>query len=227
MSVNLLPLFPLHTVLFPRMPLRLHAFEERYKQMISRCLEEGRPFGVVLIREGGEVGPPPTPESVGTMARIVAVEALLEGRMNLLTEGVDRFRLLDYATGVEPYLVGVTEPVRDIPQDAKESRRIVEEIGGLFRTYFGALTEHAGVEMPEYDLPADPEEFSFVIAAVLQVDPPQRQRFLEMTDTLNRLREERDLLRDEIALVRRLEKRTSHRAEKVNAAETKPYFSPN
>ena len=51
-----LPLFPLNTVLFPGMVLPLHIFEERYKLMIGRCMEGSRPFGVVAIREGGEVG---------------------------------------------------------------------------------------------------------------------------------------------------------------------------
>ena len=52
----LLPLFPLNTVLFPGMVMPLHIFEQRYRTMIGRCIEEQSPFGVVLIREGVEVG---------------------------------------------------------------------------------------------------------------------------------------------------------------------------
>src|SRR5256885_4086280 len=106
MASEPLPLFPLETVLFPRMPLRLNVFEERYRIMIGRCLEEKRPFGVVLIRDGSEVGPGAVPEMVGTLARILAVRRLPGGKMNLLAEGTRRFRLLDYATDAEPYLVG-------------------------------------------------------------------------------------------------------------------------
>jgi Lon protease-like protein len=68
-----LPIFPLNVVLFPGMPLPLHIFEERYKSMINRCIQAGHAFGVVLIREGQEVGPPARPHDVGTTA-VIAVE---------------------------------------------------------------------------------------------------------------------------------------------------------
>src|SRR5438067_10321725 len=78
-----LPLFPLNVVLFPRMPLPLRIFEDRYKEMIRRCLDNDQPFGVLLIRDGQEVGPPAIPEEVGTLARIRVVEQLDEGNLNL------------------------------------------------------------------------------------------------------------------------------------------------
>ena len=64
------PLFPLSTVLFPGGPLPLRIFEARYVDMISRCMKDDSPFGVVLIREGDEVGPAKT-HDIGTLARIV------------------------------------------------------------------------------------------------------------------------------------------------------------
>ncbi|HEV1997046.1 MAG TPA: LON peptidase substrate-binding domain-containing protein, partial [Candidatus Dormibacteraeota bacterium] len=71
-----LPLFLLRTVLFPHMPLSLHVFEERYKQMLEDCLQSGKTFGVVAIKQGEEVGGEATPCQVGTLARIVSVEKL-------------------------------------------------------------------------------------------------------------------------------------------------------
>ena len=67
-----LPLFPLRTVLFPggRLPLRI--FEQRYLTMAKDCLRDGSPFGVCLIREGGEVGAPAVPYDTGCLARIAA-----------------------------------------------------------------------------------------------------------------------------------------------------------
>ena len=65
-----LPLFPLNTVLFPKMPITLHIFEERYKQMIQHCLSEQIPFGVVLIKQGVEVNGSAEPYLVGCTARI-------------------------------------------------------------------------------------------------------------------------------------------------------------
>ena len=95
MDAELLALFPLNTVLFPGMPLPLHIFEERYKIMIGRCIDEDRPFGVVLIQSGTEVGNPAVPHVVGTTALIAAVKRLEDGRMNLIAVGQERFRSLE------------------------------------------------------------------------------------------------------------------------------------
>ena len=82
MPTQWLPLFPLNAVLFPHMALPLHIFEPRYRQMIGDCLEEGHSFGVVAIREGTETGPA-TPYEVGTLAKIVRIDRLDEGRGGL------------------------------------------------------------------------------------------------------------------------------------------------
>ena len=76
----LLPLFPLNLVLFPGMPLPLHILEERYRAMIGECRDTEQPFGVVLIKEGLEVGGPADPFMTGTSARIVRVEDMDDGR---------------------------------------------------------------------------------------------------------------------------------------------------
>ena len=83
-----LPLFPLHTVLFPGMPLALHVFEPRYLQMVGECMRTRQPFGVVLIREGQEVGDP-TAElfPVGCTAEIAQLQPLEDGRLQLLVIG--------------------------------------------------------------------------------------------------------------------------------------------
>jgi uncharacterized protein len=88
-----LPLFSLNVVLFPHMPLPLHIFEPRYRQMLADCLEEGHSFGVVAIREGSETGAS-TPYDVGTLAKIVRIDRLDDGRMNLLVMGASRFEIM-------------------------------------------------------------------------------------------------------------------------------------
>ena len=90
-----LPLFPLNVVLFPGMRMPLHIFEERYKTMIGQCVEREQPFGVVLIKEGKEVGDPAEPFRTGTSARITRVARLEEGRMNIVTHGERRFELVE------------------------------------------------------------------------------------------------------------------------------------
>src|ERR1700737_2161793 len=86
-----LPLFLLRSVLFPHMPMSLHVFEDRYQEMMRDCLGAGSSFGVVAIREGKEVGGDAVPCAVGTLARIVHVERLSDGRMNLLITGASGF----------------------------------------------------------------------------------------------------------------------------------------
>ncbi|HJS38237.1 MAG TPA: LON peptidase substrate-binding domain-containing protein, partial [Burkholderiales bacterium] len=88
-----LPLFPLRTVLFPggRLPLRL--FEQRYLTMAKDCLRDESPFGVCLIREGGEVGAPAVPYEVGCLARITAWDMPQLGVLQVLALGTRRFRI--------------------------------------------------------------------------------------------------------------------------------------
>ena len=111
-----LPLFPLNLVLFPGMPLPLHIFEERYKAMIGQCLDTEQPFGVLLIKEGLEVGEPADPFMIGTSARIVRVEQLDDGRMNMLTQGERRFQVMEITQKV-PHLVGQIQYLDEEPGD--------------------------------------------------------------------------------------------------------------
>jgi len=82
------------------MELPLHIFEERYKDMIGECLEQDVPFGVVLIKEGLEVGAPADPERIGTSTRILRSEILDQGRMNIVTKGERRFEIEVYKSGI-------------------------------------------------------------------------------------------------------------------------------
>src|SRR5919198_4841137 len=123
MAERELPLFPLNVVLFPGMRLPLHIFEERYKLMIGTCMVTDETFGVALIKSGQEVGGPAAVHPVGTTARIIQVERLPEGRMNLVAVGVERFRLVERLTD-EPYARGrvelLGEPIEEVPDGLRE-----------------------------------------------------------------------------------------------------------
>ena len=102
-----IPLFPLRSVLCPGVALPLHIFEERYRLMVNRCIERGEPFGVVLLREGSDVGPMRGQvASVGTTAAIRRAGTYPDGRLDILTVGEQRFRLEGVDNVSEPYLVG-------------------------------------------------------------------------------------------------------------------------
>jgi Lon protease-like protein len=195
--MHILPLFPLNTVLFPTMPLNLYIFEDRYKQMISRCLAEDLPFGVLLIREGVEVGGPAVPVEMGSTARITSVDKLREGRMNLAATGQKRFRLLEI-TQTKPYLLGRVEFV---PQqlEGRDSLQIAAaSLRRLFAEYLNAAATLAqDVQVPE--LPAGAVELAYTIAAALPVDNQVKQSLLETPFLEQLLLAESGLLHKEIS----------------------------
>lgn len=192
-----LPLFPLQTVLFPGMALPLHIFEERYRLMIGRCLERNEPFGVVLIREGVEVGGPAVPFDIGTTARIVHTQRLEDGRMNLLTVGVRRFRA-GPLTQVEPYLVAEIELLDDADADAEGVRETAQQVAALFAEYYRMSLALSDQWVSEVALPTRPGAVADYVAGRLDVDNAVKQEILETLSVARRLEMELDLLVDAI-----------------------------
>lgn len=189
-----LPLFPLHQVLFPSFHIHLHIFEERYKAMISACVDRGDPFGVVLIREGEEIGDPAIPCDVGCMARIIAVKILDEGRMHILASCEDRFRILDTMEADLPYLIGRVEKIEDYDASDSDLIPLTNEVGRIFQQYIALLAECVNEPIPDLELPADPTQLSHCVAFAAQISNTAKQRLLEMTSTKQRLLEEQALL---------------------------------
>ena len=198
---RVLPLFPLEqTVLFPGMSLPLRIFEERYKVMIGACQVTDQLFGVVLIRNGREVGDPAEPERVGCTARMVRVDRIPDGQMHIMTIGERRFRLVGEARVMpEGYLAGDVELLGE-PQSAAVESALVASVTQEFTRYQKAILGLTGradpVSAPE--LPADPVRLSYRIAATLFVDPRERQRLLETDDVASRLQQELALLKREM-----------------------------
>jgi Lon protease-like protein len=196
---RLLPLFPLEqVVLFPGMPLPLRIFEERYKVMIGACQVTDQLFGVLLIRHGREVGLPAEPERVGCTARMVHIDRLPDGQMNILSVGGRRFRLLGPARVMtEGYLVGTIRLLDDDPAP-RVSPELVSGVCDEFATYCRALLRMAGsTDKGPPDLPADPLELSYRVASMLHVHPRERQQLLEMDDVAARLHQELRMLKRE------------------------------
>ena len=180
----ILPLFPLNVVLFPGMPLPLHIFEERYKKMIGDCLDTQTPFGVVLIREGPEVGDGAVPFRIGTSARIVEVERLEDGRMNLLTQGERRFQVVEI-TQQMPHLVGQVEFMEEPPGDT--SPVMLAEFGKEYSTYMGHLAALTGGWSARAEPPQDPVALSYGAAGSLDLPNDVRQSLLEAPTASQRL----------------------------------------
>ncbi|MCC7162229.1 MAG: LON peptidase substrate-binding domain-containing protein [Anaerolineae bacterium] len=193
-----LPLFPLKTVLFPRMPLPLKIFEPRYQEMMTRCIRDRIGFGVLLIVDGDEVGDSPETVTIGTVARIVSVDEQDDGQMHILTMGVVRFRLLK-THNHHPYLSGDIQAWHDEMGDPKALGKLTKEAHKAYINYVADLSEL----MDEDDRPGqivapmDPQVLSYTIAANLQIQSEDKQRLLEIETVEERLAVELKLLEAE------------------------------
>ncbi len=197
-----LPLFPLNTVLFPGMPLPLHVFEERYKEMVQVCLDEKRPFGVVLIRSGvAEGGPLADPYDVGCVAEIIEVQKLEDGRSLIMVVGRERFRILslDYN---QSYLVGKVET---LPFQAEPQEQI-EHLSNLLTPwlfeYLQFLAELGQVEFDMSQVPSDYEEFVYLASAAIQLPQEEKQAILENEKASSILRALITVYQEEVSLLR-------------------------
>ena len=192
-----LPLFPLNSVLFPGAALPLHIFEERYKLMIGRCLQSGSPFGVLLIRSGSEVGEATEPFEVGTTARIVRVQPLDEGRMNLVCLGERRFRLLRKLRET-PYLVGEVEPLDSTDIEGEDVGELAETVAALFAEYYRIYLAVSNQWARQIGMPGGAAELADFVASRLAVSLWTKQRLLEQLSVRQRLDMELETLSDAI-----------------------------
>lgn len=222
--VSQIPLFPLDLVLFPQMLVPLHIFEERYKVMINRCVRESMPFGVVLVTGVDEATGNVTTSSIGCSARIARVERLPDGRMNIEVVGESRFRLLD-AFEVQPYRTGLIEPIHDQPADAAAMAPLTEEVRDLLHDFLLLHLERLGQRVSGFELPEEPEQLSFTAACVLPLENPQKQEFLEGTDTESRLRAAREVLHQEVDRMRQAPEAPAETAETVWIPVTSERFT--
>jgi len=204
---ELLPLFPLGTVLYPGLLLPLNVFEERYRQLVRDLLDQPEPrkFGVIAIREGRETGADGVSAlyEVGCVAAVREVTELPDGRYELITVGTERFKLgaLDHS---KPYLVGTIELLEEPVGDETEIKFAVASVQRGFRAYLEVLASRGSATISVPELPDEPVLLSYLVAASVIIDLPERQRLLAQPDALQRLRAERALLAKETAIFRSL-----------------------
>lgn len=193
-----IPLFPLQVVLFPGGVLPLHIFEPRYREMIQYCLDNDSEFGVVLMNGGEETGEPVKSYRVGTATRILDVQHLPDGRMNLITAGEYRFEILDVQDEL-PYLVAQVRPLDD--EFALEVEPAVEalalEIAALYKTYEQLSSRLIFAWQATEDSPEHPLELAYQIGTRLRVSLEERQSLLETVRLEELLAREIAILKDE------------------------------
>jgi Lon protease-like protein len=210
-----MPLFPLRTVLFPGMPLPLRIFEERYKTMVAELLQSGGEFGVLLIREGREVGGGARPYDYGTLARIEECQELQGGRYALEAVGTRRFKLLRMLPP-RPYPYGEVKIIDDMqPAQTPQLAYAVETVRTTFPLYFRLAMSLTDQWAQPMKMPLRAHELVNFIAPWLQVDEEVKQRLIEPESALDRLTQLAETLDD--LLMRTREEVEEHRRRKFGA----------
>ncbi len=167
-----LGLFPLGIVLLPSEQIPLHIFEDRYQELIGECLDLEQEFGLVFADDEGL-------REVGTRALVTEVlDRFDDGRLNIVVEGGDRFRLLQLTEG-RSFQTGLVEPVEDEadaadPEDADHALKL-----------FHRLVELTGAEVEEPSLAA--EQLSFELAGRFEFAPELKQKLLQLTSERQRM----------------------------------------
>ena len=186
-----LPLFPLHTVLFPEATLALQIFEPRYREMICRCLAHDEPFGVCLILEGEEIGGHAIPRRIGSEAAIIASERSQDGRYDIVAEGRRRFEIIGLDKS-RAYLRADVEFLDDPP--GAESEILAEAVAHLAEGVIQSLEARGHAIVDETWKSLDPRSLSYRVADALPGADEVRQELLEIRDVGSRLRREAELL---------------------------------
>ena len=187
-EISELPILPLSTVLFPGAILPLHIFEERYKAMMRHAIDNGGMFGL-SYRSDAQVGrdTPPAAGSVGCIARINAVMPLEQGRMNILSTGLVRYRVASIYQS-EPFLLAKIESFADDLEPGADLMQMVEDSRAMADEFLEAAQSLDEPGIPSIqELPDDPEAFSLLIAGLLPIDNDAKQTLLELTSTRVRL----------------------------------------
>lgn len=182
------PLFPLNTVLFPGGPLPLRVFEPRYLSMVSRCLQNDEPFGVLLIRDGAETGPATT-YTVGTLARITDWYQGSDGLLGITAIGEQRFRLISSTRQDDGLNIGEVEVLENevnlpLPEEYLEMASILASVLDDLGLLYESLERH-------FD---DASWVTSRFVEILPIDLEEKQRCLEKSDPAERLKIVRALL---------------------------------
>ncbi|HVK19775.1 MAG TPA: LON peptidase substrate-binding domain-containing protein [Actinokineospora sp.] len=202
-----LPLFPLQAVLLPGANMPLHIFEPRYRQLTVDLVTgtvPDRRFGVVAMRpsSGPEVTDVSQLQEIGCSAALRQAKRLPDGRFDIITTGERRFRLLDIDTTSAPYLIGEVEWVPDVPQQgaaAASVAMLAESARSAHRRYCEAAWQREDWSEPDED--TDTCELAHALAADCLLTIADRQRLLEETRPLHRLRLIGELLNREAGLL--------------------------
>jgi Lon protease-like protein len=223
LGVKHLPIFPLPLVLLPNEMMPLHIFEERYRQMLTDVEDDRRLFGISLFQPTESFIEKPPVGTVGCVAEVREVETLPDGRSNILTIGLIRYRLLDYIEADEPYLVGDVDFFEDEAEDEEILTPLANEVFALFTRIAKAAHKLSGERGEFLEIPqAEPEQLSFLVTAAFNLDAETKYRLIETRSTIERLTLLREILvkavgkMEENAEIQKIAKTNGHSKKKID-----------
>ena len=189
-----IPLFPLNTVLFPggRLPLRI--FEPRYLSMVSDCMRDQSPFGVVLIQDGNEAGLPASFHAVGTTCGIVDFDQLEDGTLGITGIGDRRFSVVSHGVEADNLIVARVQYLDEPDSSAEIESSAIETVSEFLRKILQRedLAEYRESLQEDWE---NSDWVSFQTAELFPMSPQSRQFILEM-DVDERMQELRHILED-------------------------------
>jgi Lon protease-like protein len=222
-GVNELPIFPLPVVLFPGVPLPLHIFEPKYRQMLEDISSSNNFFGLSYFDSSTSDRDLPSPGEIGCVAEVTETQTLPDGRSNILTIGVVRYRIESYVERGDPYLVARVSYFEDTDEDDGTLTKAAEDVADTFTRIAQAVRtiNDERLNLPDIS-DTEPQRLSFLVAAAMEVDVEVKQELLELLSTAERLERLKNILDravegyEERARIHELAKGNGHSGKKID-----------
>lgn len=222
-GIRHLPLFPLPLVLLPNELLPLHIFEPRYRQLLKDIGLEKNIFGVSYLNQEETLTEKPAVDTIGCAAEVREIQTLADGRSNILSVGVIRYRLLEYVETGDPYFVGDVEFFEDDAEDDAILNPLADEVFRLFKRVAKAAHKLSGERGRFPEIPqAEPQALSFLVTAAFNLEPEMKYKMVEMRSTVQRLEKLREILKqtvgkmEESADIHKISQTNGHSKKKID-----------
>lgn len=217
-----LPLFPLPVVLFPGVPLPLHIFEPRYRQMLTDIQLSDNMFGLAYFDPSVSENEVPPAGHVGCVAEVTETQTFPDGRSTIMTLGVIRYRIESYVERGDPYLVAQVSYFEDDDEDESRLTATAREVAETFTRIAQAVRTINDERATLPDITdTEPQRLSFLVAAAMEIESDVKQELLELRSTSERLERLRTMLNiavkgyEERARIHELAKSNGHGGRRI------------
>jgi len=185
-NLHTLPIFPLNTVLLPFETMPLRIFEERYKKMLQDSLNYNSKIGIALIKSGNEVGGPAETYNIGTIAEIKSSERTDSDEYYLILEGIEKF-IITRTVSDTPYITAEIKIIKESYIDSTIDSLELSRAKLSFQNYINYLLNIQGEWKKTPPVPNDPIKLSYLIPQLLNLKLPEKQHFLEVASSKERI----------------------------------------